>query len=269
MKQSLLKGDHTNSYTCKILQLMPYHFSSVAKELLIKTIKSANIANQLALFRHLMGIPLPNLQKQKTTNLKSIPESHDLVMVDNSSLALRESIKSTCSQRVTNLGASITELMLESELTAGGKLIGSMFIVIIKHLVSLLCSSLQINIKTLLPMDRANEDKGTSNVLLEMESRHSQSFSSTLVLYVAAALCENAGETILTEVDNVTLVGSLVAIIKCHAINATRKLEVVRITEGNNVERLVGDHVTLSIAFGLLSAIMTANKEVFSIHDFH
>ena len=267
MKQNLLKGDHTNLYTCIILQLMPYHFSSVAKELLIKTIKSANIANQLALFRHLMGIPLPNLQKQKTTNLKSIPESHDLVMVDDS-LALRESIEITCSQRVTDLGASITKLLLDSELTAG-KLIGSMFIVIIKHLVSLLCSSLQINIKTLLPMDRANEDKGTSNVLLEMESRHSQSFSSTLVLYVAAALCEIAGEKILTEVDNVTLVGSLVPIVKCHAINATRKLEVVRITEGNNVESLVGDHVTLSIAFGLLSAIMTANKEVFSIHDFH
>ncbi len=268
MEQSLPKGDHTNSYMCLMIQLIPYHFSSVAKELLIKTIKSANMANQLALFHHLMGIPLANPQKQTTAALESIPESHDLVVVDDS-LALRESIEGTCSQRVADLGSSITRLLLDPELI-GEKLIGSLFIVIIKHLVSLLCNSLQINKDTLLPMDRVSEDKGTSNVLLEIESRHSQSFSSTLVLYVAAALCENAGEKILTEVDNVTLVGSLVPIVKCHAVNATRKLEVVRITEGNNVQGLVGDHVTLSIAFGLLSAIMTANKEVIStLHDFN
>lgn len=194
-----------------------------------------------------------------TVSFKTVPSPSE-VIIRNGCLYLEEEVRITEPELVEHLGTSIVEVLLDPEISKG-KLVGSVFMVAIDHLASLLCNE-KPQQEPLAPGNGPGHTN-RSSALLQLENVvNVDSLSSTLVLYVAASLCENMGEKILTEVDNVSLLQCLTTIIKCHAVDVVKRKETVVLSRSSETTGLVGGCITLSIAFGLLSAFMTANKEV-------
>lgn len=123
-----------------------------------------------------------------------------------------------------------------------------------------------------------------SSVLLECEERqhglaHTQAYHNTLVLYVTAALCEHMSDEVLQRVSDLPLLlETISAIVHCHAcyVSSERAAAVTGVNGGGgrgasllvvaaakpSLDELPGGPITLSIVFGLLSAILGGGKEV-------
>ena len=85
--------------------------------------------------------------------------------------------------------------------------------------------------------------------------RHSQVFC----LYLAAALCQSLGPAALKEAPVERLLTALQAILQAHATVVGREEEVL-VKEERRREALFGDHLTLSIATGVLSALLACRQ---------
>ena len=85
--------------------------------------------------------------------------------------------------------------------------------------------------------------------------RHSQVFC----LYLAAALCQSLDPAALKEAPVERLLTALRAILQSHAAVVGREEEVL-IKEERRREALFGDHLTLSIATGVLSALLACRQ---------
>lgn len=114
----------------------------------------------------------------------------------------------------------------------------------------------------------------SSQVLLQWEEEQQTSsdvsFTNTLILYLLASLCESMNDhlqdTLTKSTTTIVVVSSLLhslaIIIRAHAKWCSKgEVVVSRVAAGRKEESLTGGHVTLSIGFGLLSAILTM-KEV-------
>lgn len=233
---------------CVYLEFLCFYLSyrSVILEILIKCLKSNNSSVQLKLFHDLLKLPF---EKAVKLNYKAVP-NECIIIHGKDGILLKSRDDVDCrkeSECVEELGLFIVKLLTDLNLTEC-KLIGPVFISCMNSLISLLTidSNVSSNNKELLIIKHA-----ATGVV--------HSTDSTLLLFVAAALCETIGEKLLDEVDIPSLVRSLVGIIKCHANYAK---ENDRIKVKPDCTSVVGGHVTLSIAFGLLSAILTLTKEV-------
>ena len=107
----------------------------------------------------------------------------------------------------------------------------------------------------------------TSTVLLDWEedSTYSerQNFSNTLLLYVIAALCESMDNNMVEELDKPVLLETLLSIVQCHSHCVSDNSRVLTTTEDYSLfYKLTGGHVTLGIAFGLLSATLAGSQQV-------
>ena len=119
----------------------------------------------------------------------------------------------------------------------------------------------------------SEENTGTksSSLLLHFEQNidHSQeeAYTSALVLYITAALCEQMSDDVLKQVELPVLLSTISTIVGCHAqfaerlLNGQDQTSILQIT-GPSLESLLGGPITLSIAFGLLSAILGGAREV-------
>lgn len=85
--------------------------------------------------------------------------------------------------------------------------------------------------------------------------RHSQLFC----LYLAAALCQSLDPAALKEAPVERLLTALQAILQAHAAVVGREEEVL-VKEERRREALFGDHLTLSIATGVLSALLACRQ---------
>ena len=118
-------------------------------------------------------------------------------------------------------------------------------------------------------MDHKSDD--SSSTLLELEQVlevpvHTEAYSNALVLYLTAALCEHMGDTVLQQSQLHDLIEVMSVIVNCHAQfvseEPSRTTDILLVAAGPDLEILLGGSVTLSIVFGLLSAILGGAREV-------
>ena len=109
------------------------------------------------------------------------------------------------------------------------------------------------------------------STLLELEQVlevpvHTEAYSNALVLYLIAALCEHMGDTVLQQSQLHDLVEVMSVIVNCHARfvskEPSQKSDILLVTAGPDLEKLLGGSITLSIVFGLLSAILGGARQV-------
>ena len=246
----------------------PFYTSILVKSLLITCLKAAPLTSQLSFILNSLTIPLEYLESSPVQCFRDVPKQLTLT-VSNGEVAVEEAGENNCSECVEDIGVLVVELLLEPEIQKD-KLIGTVFLTCLKYLVSQLLKETGF---------RSSDDEETvaeqklekstkqSDTLLQWEAASDaqpHSFSVAVVLYVAAAICENVSENILSKVDEGKLVHYLATIIKCHADFLRKMKDQISILETRQ-EELPGGHVTLSIAFGLLSALMTAYKEVCNV----
>lgn len=231
---------------CSVLVLYCSSYRPPVKEILIKCLKSNDSTIQLKLFHQLLRIPS---EKSVQLDFKTIPDKY-IVTLEDDGIVLRASsetiIDKTKSQIIEEMGNFIIDLLTDENLIKN-QLIGPVFTVCIDHLVLLLTN------KSRLKTSNDNDLLSLENVI--------HSSDSTLILFVTAAVCENIGERLLTEVDIPSLAQSLMNIIKCHTDNVKNK-EKIEVLPKQDCTVLIGGHVTLSIAFGLLSAILSTENKV-------
>ena len=99
---------------------------------------------------------------------------------------------------------------------------------------------------------------------------HSQSYHNALVLYVTAALCEHMSNDILQGIGELCLLlEAISAIVGCHAHfvsddSAGRNRGGLLLVPAAcpDLEELPGGSISLSIVFGLLSALLGKEREV-------
>ena len=114
--------------------------------------------------------------------------------------------------------------------------------------------------------------RSTSSILLECESKLppscSEAYSNSLVLYITASICESLSSSLLEQTELPDLLSTLFVVISCHAHCVTRsekrttKADSMLVNEESQLDEILGGPITLSIAFGLLSAIMGGAIEV-------
>lgn len=112
----------------------------------------------------------------------------------------------------------------------------------------------------------------TSSDLLECEGDagsmgHSEAFADASLLYLAAALCEHMSAGIVQRVTLSDLFKVLAELVDCHASLCLPDQCVRASSPGDQLSgpgdsELLGGTVTLSIAFGLLSAVLGGGREV-------
>lgn len=126
----------------------------------------------------------------------------------------------------------------------------------------------------------------SSSLLLECEElnrglSHTQAYRTMLVLYVTAALCEHMTDDVLQSISDVSLLLQTIStVVSCHAhfvsLEKASRVGVDRSSRGSggqafllttggavaDLEVLPGGSITLSIVFGLLSAILGGDRKV-------
>ena len=130
-------------------------------------------------------------------------------------------------------------------------------------------------------VDKYSSQPNSSGLLLEYEKTdhgsvsHTQAYHTALVLYVAAALCEHMSNELLKSVSELPhLLQAISVIVSCHAYfvspertpasgGGSRGQSLLLVGGGPpNLDELPGSSITLSIVFGLLSAILGGGVEV-------
>lgn len=111
----------------------------------------------------------------------------------------------------------------------------------------------------------------SSSALLECERAMPKSSLEVLsdagTLYITAALCEHCSEVVLRETHLPSVLRACKTIIECHAaaVSQDRNTSKVRLIPGRSSRvEVTGGQVTLSICFGLVSAILGGAKTVSS-----
>lgn len=169
------------------------------------------------------------------------------------------------SERMEEIGNCVLDLLRTDMKSC--RLLGPLFVKCLQWLASAL--SCQCGLAH--PKDAAVAARVTSSssaVLLQLEEAGEGSMTSlsdAMALYTAAAICENMGNEMLEEVDPFPLLGIISDIVRCHAHVSLPQADIkVSSSQAKRMgpESLTGGALTLSIAFGLMSALLAGNKPV-------
>ena len=166
------------------------------------------------------------------------------------------------------------------------QLIGPFFVECLTCVVAILCEDLgyqprvsrirtEIKSRSSVEEHPKSSKPSASSVLLEVERRsgevtRAESYRRSLVLYLTAALSEESTSHVLEQTDTTTLLEILAIAVECHAHIASRKNDslsssspsVNLLVVGPDLDRILGGPITLSIALGYLSAILTGVNQV-------
>ena len=268
-----------------------------AREVVSSLLKPVDESLQMSFLKLLSSLPQPPPSAPQFLSLNPQLELVYHPLVSNLVLRLRsrkeEEEEEEEEDGRQSLGVdkmeSVTDCILEllrSDLKAC-ELTAKFFLECLKYLASVLCEATGYR-----PSSRKSDSikkttslcAGTSSALLESEASPSTDTGrAALVLYLVAALCEDA-ELVVTILEQISLPGLFAVaatIIGCHAhsvvaetLTETKtsppssssssggvRLRVVAVGAGANGE-LPGGTVSLSVVFGLLSAVLGGGREV-------
>jgi hypothetical protein len=227
------------------------------KDVIVNVILSSDVTSQLNLFDHLLHI---------RTSLKCLDIKLQLTSSGEDFIVMQRLISnSSPSQNMEEIGDSIVKLLLDKQLVS---IVNNTFENILKHLTLLLEKESNLNHTEGEGEGGTHDNRTSSAVLLKWEDEiskpHTNDFSHALTLYVLASLCENMTIDSLHSL-NLAPAGltCLTRIVTCHA-HCCMEDDRVRYSgkEKTHLKKLTGGHVSLRIAFGLLSAQLTSDKEI-------
>ena len=174
--------------------------------------------------------------------------------------------------------ANCVVTLVESDLKSD-QILGLFFTECLQHIAEVLCKSAGYNASDtpfsskiegaqLSPKHQTHDS--SNSTLLELEQvlevpTHTEAYSHALVLYITAALCERMSNEVFQQSQLQQLIGVMSVIINCHArfiSEPCQKSDKLLVAAEPNLDKLLGGSITLSIVFGLLSAILGGAREV-------
>ena len=171
-------------------------------------------------------------------------------------------------EEMERVGCGVVTL-LTSELKQDG-LVGSFFLLCLRHLSSILAQQTRTPERqesSVSPTERretAPTSSSTASTLLVCEARLppslAEAFSNSLVLYITAALCEEHSSTVIEQVCLPDLLTCLASLVASHARYCEGMGKVV--LRRDSPDEVLGGPITLSVAFGLLSALLSGAVQV-------
>ena len=206
---------------------------------------------QLAFLNYITTLPHP-----ETVEFQSVSESLKLVINDREELVVVAGTIEHTSLLMESIGSGVVTLLEEG--LKSSKVLGPYFVHCLKHLSSVVRRQVGLEEESAAEEPR---NQASSSVLLQLEDSQTESFMNALTLYVVAGVCETMGDRVLHVVDHTQLLTVLSAIVQCHSSSSV----VVRYaaTEARDpIDEVIGGHVTLSVSFGFLSAILASSKIV-------
>ena len=268
-----------------LVRLANFIYCSVhARELLVRLLKLLDtVTDVLSFLKFIMCVPF---DCERKAGFKAVHSSIALQCNKDGELTVKclseeGTLESQDTERMESVANCVIQLV-ETDLKFNC-LPGLFFTECLQHIAVVLCRStghsasdtslsskverersIQSN-----PMHQKSDD--SSSTLLELEQVleipvHTEAYSNALVLYLTAALCEHMGDTVLQQSQLHDLIKVMSVIVNCHAQfvseEPSRTSDILLVTAGPDLEKLLGGSVTLSIVFGLLSAILGGAREV-------
>ncbi|XP_019850388.1 PREDICTED: transport and Golgi organization protein 6 homolog isoform X1 [Amphimedon queenslandica] len=237
-----------------------------SKQCLISTFKLSDSLTQLEFLKFLLHIHETDTQRFKALRsdikITLSTKGGDLIIAREEEMNVSSK---TSSETMSEIGTAITDLV-EGELKSTG-IKSTLFTYCMEYIGNLLAS--EAGLQKTKKQETAQPMKGASSRTLldwERSSMHSSegvSFSNALVLYLLASLCEGMDIETIKTLDLQSTVQALALLVKSHGIYHQKDKPIsTRQEEGKETELLTGGDVTLSIAFGLLSAILASEKKL-------
>ena len=176
-------------------------------------------------------------------------------------------------------GKAILELL--GKLFKSSHLIGQFFLECLTRVAAILCRDVdhlptvprvKQEMKTLSSL-QGQLNQSASSVLLDIERdthqlSQAESYHRSLALYLTAVLSEERTSDVIEQADQETLLQVLAVVIECHAHLVTRKKKTLSDSPVDlllvqpDLQSVLGGSITLSVALGYLSAILTAANKV-------
>lgn len=164
------------------------------------------------------------------------------------------------------------------------KIVGRFFVACLEYLTAIIlqqtnntsCAGVKECAPKTVSSDQSNDLHTlprTNSALLDCEvvlpPSHTESYYSSLVLFVTASICEDLSSTLLQEVSLPDLLASITSLVLCHASYCKDRdiKDCLKVLANEDIE-ILGGPITLSIVFGLLSAVLSGAVEV-RIHDYN
>ena len=254
------------------------------KEVLLRLLQTADAAMAVSLFKVLVHMPLLSGDGKSGRSFKGVEPALALSCDEHSGLVVErltegEEFKMYSVERMESAATCILDL-LKSGLESGN-IPGILFIECLLHVAVVLCRTIGYDASATAVGARVKEmteahlgskrqevTRDTNSDLLECElnpiapSRR-EAYGNASVLYLMAALCEQMSREVLEQVELRKLLEMMSVVVSCHARFVSKgRSSSLLLVAGPDLEELLGGPITLSVVFGLLSAILSGAREV-------
>lgn len=250
---------------------------------MVTVLNSLESVDKVQLLRHLAGMPA-----SRVGGVKWVPVSPEV------SLRFEKEGRGLCVdkvrggegeiwsvERMEEDGRAMVELL--GTVLRSSQLTGQFFLECLTCVTAILCQDLgyqtqapnirtEIKAMSLIKKSQKSSKSSASSVLLDIEGKsqeltHAESYRRSLALYLTAALSEEKTSDILEQTDTRLLLELLAVVVDCHAHIVTRKKNKMSsslnlLVVQPDLDQMLGGPITLSIALGYLSAILTGANQV-------
>ena len=251
------------------------------KEVLLKLLQPADRVSLLKVVAHM---PLLSGDYESGRSFKGVEPALALGCDEDSGLILErltegERLKVYNVDRMESVANCIMDL-LKSDLKSSN-ITGSVFTECLLHVAVVLCNATGYNASATAVAGRVKEmaearvglkrpeaTGETNSDLLECEwsssaAGQSEAYGNAVVLYLMAALCEQLSSEVLLQVELHRLMEAMSVVVGCHArFVSEEKSSGLLLMPMPDLDKLLGGPITLSVVFGLLSAILGGAREV-------
>ncbi len=254
---------------------------------ILKPIDTATVLQFLKFLARISPARSPN-EKQQEVGFRSTLPGFVLQVDETSGLSVRLATKESGTngesiEAMEDIAGCLLEI-LRTELKSSD-VPSLLFMECLQHIAAVLCratgydaAGTSIGIRLVEERERKAAAKkptskgSSSSALLELEEdlelqTSSGSFANALILYLAASLCEKMSGEVMERVELPGVLEVISVIVNCHARFASEPQQPQDYCKTPQVAqsdlgRLLGGPTTLSIVFGLLSAILGGARKV-------
>ena len=257
-----------------------YCYRSELASVITALLNSVESSTIIHLLRHLCGMPF---SAQSTVEWVKFSSDITIEVSSEEYAIVNLSRENWGVERMESTGEAILEFL--GTLLKSKKLIGKFFIECFRFVIAVLCndvgyqtqvSSVQAEIRMQRPEKTTpTSSSSTSSALLDLEHKQcnlsqAEAFHRSMALYLTASLLENNTSEVLEQADTAELLDILSVAIDCHAHHVTRKkcdtssssLNSLLLVEPD-LDHMLGEPITLSIALGYLSALLGGAMQVY------
>ena len=243
-----------------------------SNEILYQVLRAASTCEVLAFFCYISGFQPSQTEAQQTLYKRPTLYIQYSIISNSQTLKARrltekEVLGRRNAEEMERMGTGIVAL-LNSELKQEN-VIGAFFLLCLQHLTSIILHQTGYTCSFREPVSHSDQQlddvlapSKRSSALLDCEAKlplsQTEAYTSSLVLYIAASICEELSSTLLQQVSLPDLLSSIGALVSCHANFCKVKNDKDRVkVVASKEHEILGGSITLGIVFGLLSAILS------------